>query len=380
VSFLERLRALGWFLLAAGWFLFSDIIAFRAANGLSSGEYVEPLYRILLLFLLVCGYSLMTMLTMRRTRPAKAIGMDARPGWKREWGLGAAVGWSAVIACILPTAIIGGLVVTVFSNVHQIWVLVLDLIAAIVGTLAIELGFRGYAFYRLVDAMGPAMGTFFMAVIYAIWRTHAAPTTTAVVVFSFLFGWVLCLAALRTRAVWVSWGLHFAYVAVMSIFFGLPIAGGMNYSPIFASNAVGPPWITGDVQGPEGSIFGILVMLALLIVIVRVTSDLKYKYGFAEIIPGGIPVDLDAAARRQHEAAMANTAPAAPPLVQIQPALSQPPPAEHATEVTPATAPASDVPEAAVPNPNGADPPPAVPLKEPTPSTPDEEPPGPEAT
>jgi hypothetical protein len=317
---------------------------------------------------------------MRRTRPAKAIGMDARPGWKREWALGAAVGWSAVIACILPTAIIGGLVVTVFSNVHQIWVLVLDLIAAIVGTLAIELGFRGYAFHRLVDAMGPAMGTFFMAVIYAIWRTHAAPTTTAVVVFSFLFGWVLCLAALRTRAVWVSWGLHFAYIAVMSIFFGLPIAGGMNYSPIFATNAVGPPWITGDVQGPEGSIFGILVMLALLIVIVRVTSDLKYKYGFAEIIPGGIPVDLDAAARRQHEAAMANSAPAAPPLVQIQPALSQPTPAERAAEVTPATAPASEVPEAAVPNPNGAEPPPAVALEEPTPSTPDEEPPGPEAT
>ena len=365
MSFLERLRALGWFLLAAGWFLFSDIIAFRAANGLSSGDYVEPLYRILLLFLLVCGYSLMSMLTPRRTRPAKAIGLDARPGWKREWALGVAVGWAAVVACILPTAVIGGLIVTVFSNVHQIWVLMLDIIAVFAGTLAIELAFRGYAFQRLVESMGPAMGTFFMAIIYAVWRTHAAPTSTAVVVFSFLFGWVLCLAALRTRALWVSWGLHFAYVAVMSIFFGLPIAGGMNYSPIFVTNAVGPAWVTGGGQGPEGSFFGILVGIALLIAIVRVTSDLNYKYGFPEIIPAGIPVDLDAASRRQHEAAMAHAEPAPPPLVQIQPAAPQPLPTER---------------ETAQPNPDGAEPAAAIPNEDPAPSAPEEEPPGPEAS
>ncbi|HKO13804.1 MAG TPA: CPBP family glutamic-type intramembrane protease [Acidobacteriaceae bacterium] len=379
MSFLERLRALGWFLLAAGWFLFSDIIAFRAAAGLSSGEYLEPLYRIFLLFLLICGYSLMSMLTLRRTRPSKAIGLDARPGWKREWALGAAVGWGAVIVCILPAAIIGGLVVTVYTNFQQFWVLVLDLIALIAGTLAMELAFRGYAFQRLVDAMGPAMGTFFMAVIYAMWRTHAAPTSTAVVLFSFLFGWALCLAALRTRALWVSWGVHFAWIAVMSIFFGLPIAGGMNYSPIFATNAVGPAWVTGGVQGPEGSVFGILVGFALLIAVVRVTSDLKYKYGFPEIVPGGIPVDLDATARRQHEAAMAHVEPPSPPLVQIQSAAPSYAASERQPEVVEATV-ASDAPAAAVTDSNGAQPPAPIPHEEPATSTTEEEPPGPEAT
>lgn len=326
MSFLERLRALGWFLLAAAWFLFSDLVAYRAASGLSFGDYLEPLYRIFLLFLLALGYSLMSLLTQRGTAPRKAIGLDTRPGWRREWALGAAVGWSAVVVCILPTAIIGGLVITIFTNAHQFWVVILDLIALLAGTLAVEVGFRGYAFQRLVDAMGPFMATFFMAVIYAIWRTHTAPTTTAVVLFSFLFGWVLSLAALRTRALWVGWGLHFAWPAAMSMLFGLTIAGGMNYSPIFATNPVGPSWITGGMQGPEGSVFGLLVGVALLVVVVRVTSDLKYRYGFPEIVPAGIPVDLDAAGRRQHEAAMAHAAPAEPPLVQIQSVESTPAP------------------------------------------------------
>ena len=49
----------------------------------------------------------------------------------------------------------------------------------------------------------------------------------------------------------------------------------------------------------------------------RVTRDLNYRYNAPVIVPGGIPVDLDAAARAQHEAAMGPAAPAAPALVQI---------------------------------------------------------------
>ena len=44
------------------------------------------------------------------------------------------------------------------------------------------------------------------------------------------------------------------------------------------------------------------------------TRDLDYKYNAPEIVAGGIPVDLDAAARRQHEAAMG--APAARRAIQ----------------------------------------------------------------
>ena len=49
----------------------------------------------------------------------------------------------------------------------------------------------------------------------------------------------------------------------------------------------------------------------------RVTRDLNYRYNAPVIVPGGIPVDLDAISRAQHEAAMGPAAPAAPALVQI---------------------------------------------------------------
>jgi len=167
--------------------------------------------------------------------------------------------------------------------------------------------------------MGPGLASVFMAIIYTIWRTHAAPTTTASVLVSFFLGLVLAIAVLRTRALWVGWGFHFAWVATMSMLFGLPVSGSMSYSPIIAANASGPAWISGGGQGPEGSAFAVLVSLLLLFWMVRLTSDLKHKYGYAEIIPGGIPVDIDAAARAQHEAAMGSAEPQPPSLVQILP-------------------------------------------------------------
>jgi hypothetical protein len=43
------------------------------------------------------------------------------------------------------------------------------------------------------------------------------------------------------------------------------------------------------------------------------------------IVPGGIPVDLDAISRAQHEAAMGPATPAAPALVQIGNAATEAP-------------------------------------------------------
>jgi uncharacterized protein len=280
---------------------------------------------------------------------AQATALVPRPGWGREFALGAALGWAGVLACVFPVAVIGGLVITTFTNAHQYFVLILDLIALAVGTLAVEIAFRGYPFLRLVEAMGPGLAAFFMAVVYAIWRTHAAPTTTASVLVSFFLGLVLAIAVLRTRALWVGWGLHFAWIATMSLLFGLPVSGSMSYSPLIATNARGPAWISGGGQGPEGSAFAVLVSFLLLFWMVRVTADLKHKYGYPVIVPGGIPVDLDAAARAQHEAAIRSAEPQPPALVQIFPAQSvapgsaiSPDPVPTAFSESPAPAPATE--------------------------------------
>jgi hypothetical protein len=80
-----------------------------------------------------------------------------------------------------------------------------------------------------------------------------------------------------------------------------------------------------------------VVLLAALPVVFRVTRDLDFRYNAPVIVPGGIPVDLDAAARRQHEAAMGSVEPAAPGLVQIFPAATPPGRRETSSDRTPSS-------------------------------------------
>jgi hypothetical protein len=108
----------------------------------------------------------------------------------------------------------------------------------------------------------------------------------------------------------------------MSILFGLPVSGMKAFNPVIMTHAVGPIWLTGGGYGLEGSAVAVIVLPVLMMILIKVTRDYAHRYAQPVIVPGGIPVDVDAIARRQHEAAMgpaAAAAPGEPKLVQIDP-------------------------------------------------------------
>ena len=88
---------------------------------------------------------------------------------------------------------------------------------------------------------------------------------------------------------------------------------------------MGPFWLTGGGFGLDGTWIAFVAILVAIPVIFSMTRDLDFRYNAPVIVPGGIAVDLDAAAHRQHEAATRPAEPAAPGLVQILPASTSAP-------------------------------------------------------
>ncbi|HEX3438348.1 MAG TPA: type II CAAX endopeptidase family protein [Pseudacidobacterium sp.] len=318
----RRLRSFSWFAIAAIYFVFAQQVALRAANGLSSGDWYLLVNSLILLFLLLIGYAGMGYAAQHQQQPLKAMGLARREGWKREFGLGAALGWSGVVACVLPIALLGSLIVTVWTERHQFFLLFVNVATLAVSALAEEIAFRGYPFQRLIESVGPTLATLLMSVLFAVMHLLNTNATAASTLVTILAGWLLSIAYLRTRALWLPWGLHFGWSASMGILFGLPVSGMAVFNPVISSNTVGPMWLTGGGYGPEGSAIAVIVLLALMVVLVKVTRDYAHKYAQPVIVPGGIPVDVDAIARRQHETAMGTVAPAEQHLVQIAPAVS----------------------------------------------------------
>jgi uncharacterized protein len=312
-----RLRSFSWFIVAVVYFMLAREIANRAASGLASGDWLEFSNRTILLFLLIVGYAGMGYAGQRQREPIKAMGLVRRPGWGREFALGSAIGWAGMVACVLPIAVIGGLVVTLYTTQRQFALIFLDLAVLAIAALGEEVAFRGYPFQRLIDATNPTIATIFVSLLFGFIHLGNPGATFASTTVTVLAGFLLSICYLRTRALWVAWGFHFTWNATMGVIFGLPISGITSFSPVVASNTVGPLWITGGDYGPEGSLICAIVILVLIFVTISATRDLKYRYAQPVIVPGGIPVDIDAISRRQHEAAMGPQTPAAPQIVQI---------------------------------------------------------------
>jgi hypothetical protein len=218
-------------------------------------------------------------------------------------------------------AVVGGIaVVLTTQSAAWPWLLVDALYFGLL-TLGEEVAFRGYGFQRFTAVVGSSGAAFGYALFYAIVYALLPGATNASIAISVVFSFLLTTAYLRTRALWVSWGLNFGWKASQALIFGLTVRGVSSHSPVVEGNPMGPFWLTGGGFGIDASWFACLVLLVAFPVVYRVTRDLDFRHNAPVIVPGGIPVDLDAAARRQHEAAMAPAAePAAPALVQIFPA------------------------------------------------------------
>jgi membrane protease YdiL (CAAX protease family) len=319
-SFAERVRAFGWFLIAAIYFLLAMVISQHAARGLVSGDGYELANRSIMLFLLLLGYAAMGMVGQRQRAPLRSMGFAFRPGWPGEIALGAAIGWGGIVACVLPIAVFGEMALKVNTSPHHLFLFGLDLAVLAIAALAEEVAFRGYPFQRLIEAMGPVFATLFLSLLFMVAHLQNPDSSHASLFTTVLASWLLAVAYLRTRALWVCWGLHFAWNASMGLLFGLPVSGLTIFSPVVSTYTRGPVWLTGGGYGPEGGAVAIVVLFALMIVLTRSTRDLKHQYALPEIIPGGLAVDIDSIARRQHERGMGPNPPAAPAgrqLVQI---------------------------------------------------------------
>jgi len=290
----DRVRAFGYVIIAAVYFYIAESISVHAANGLSTGVWFPLIERCILLFLLVVGYASMAFALNRQRNPVRSMGLVFRPGWRREFALGGALGWGMLVVSILPMVLNGGMIITFWTIPRQFGILFIDVLMLAVASLAEEVAFRGYPFQRLIDAMGPTMATIVSSLAFAALHMFNPSANRASFLFTVFCSWLLSVAYLRTRALWVCWGWHFAWNASMCLLFGLPVSGITQFSPVIQSNTVGPAWMTGGDYGPEASGVAVLVILFGIIVVYRSTRRLAYLYTQPVIVPAGIPVELNA--------------------------------------------------------------------------------------
>ncbi len=308
------------FVAAVFYYFLARSLAHRGAAGLAGQLWSPLIEQAILVFLLIAGYACLGFVFHRQLRPIAEQGLPLRQGWPREFALGLAAGWGVALVCVLPAALAGGIAVALSGRPGDWGWLLADAAFFALLTLAEEVAFRGYGFQCFAQAVGPAGAAVGFAFYFVIVQQFLPGANHASFAVSFALGLLLSAAYLRSRALWVSWGLNFGWKASRALLFGLAVSGESSHSSVVEGNPMGSFRLTGGGFGLDGTWIAFLVLIAAIPVLFRLTRELDFRYNAPVLIPGGIPVDIDAAARAQHEAAMDSPAP--PPLVQIAPAAS----------------------------------------------------------
>jgi membrane protease YdiL (CAAX protease family) len=317
-----RTRAYLEFVAAVVFFFLARTVAHHSAAGLANDLWSPLVEQAVLLFLLVLGFAAFGLVFDRQKHPVGEQGLPFRSGWRKEAGLGVAVGWGAAVACVLPLTMAGGIAIVLATQPASWGWLLVDAVFFMLASMVEEVAFRGYALQRFAAVVGPVGAALGFAAFYAVLQALQPGSSKLSIAVSVVFSLLLSMAYFRTRALWVSWGLNFGWKASRALVFGLAVSGVSSHSSVVEGDPMGPFWMTGGGYGLDGSWIALIVLAGTFPVVYRVTRELDYRYNVPVFVPGGIPVDIEAAARRQHEANMGTVEPAAPSLVQILPAAS----------------------------------------------------------
>lgn len=242
-------------------FLFSAIFRITEESVIAVFEIAESEARMLyfaingagLLFLaLIIGWAAGKLF---EDLPFKALGASFTDDWLKHLALGVAVGAATLLIAVL-IAFLGGGERFELSPTNSLRALLTSLVVIGFGAAWEEAFFRGYIFQTLVRSnlawLAIALTSIFFGIVH-----YGNPAATFIsTINTTLAGVWFGLAYLKTRDLWLVWGIHFMWNWMQGAVFGIEVSGltDITPNPLLREIDSGPTWLTGTTYGLEGGI------------------------------------------------------------------------------------------------------------------------------
>ena len=233
----QMLRSNWWFVTSSGSLLFSATLA-----GWACGALIEGL-------------------------PFRALGSMPHRGWVRNLGIGWILGAASLfLAALLAMATRGIKFQLDPAGGRSIGeTLGVSLLIFLLAAAAEETLIRGYSLQTFTRAKLAWLGVVLTSVYFSLAHLsnpHTVPAFTFV--NTTLAGVWLAIAYLRTRSLWLPFGLHWSWNWAQAALLGVPVSGidRLAPAPLLHAMNTGPDWLTGGTYGIEG---GAACTVALII-------------------------------------------------------------------------------------------------------------------
>lgn len=216
-------------------------------------------------------------------KPFVSVGLAVNRHAMREFGIGCLAGWLMMTA-IFGIEYVQGYVKIVAADVsfaQGVEMFLVSLLFFGVAAMFEEILFRGYLFQTLMRGIKFIPSVLITGLVFGL--AHAANPNANLfgVVNTILVSVLFCFAYWRTRALWLPFGIHFAWNFAQTTLYGYPTSGKhFTAYELTTLTQFGPEWITGGAYGPEGGALA-TVMILLCGVYVYFSRSLQAFTGIA---------------------------------------------------------------------------------------------------
>jgi hypothetical protein len=265
-----RLHPVWAFVVSALFSVLAFLVAGYAAGAIAGDRVLlfEAIFRPLLALLLIALFAwMLTAADHIEDHRVAALGLPRAKGWLKQFTTGCVLGFVLTVLAIVPIAIWGHASIRFRFSLHTLPRAGAVLLVLLLGALAEELMFRGYPFQHLEQGIGAIGAIAVFSVMFGVVHLANPGASLWGLINTILIGVLLSISYLRTRALWLPWGIHFGWNFALGFLFGLPVSGIRLFNVVVRTTASGPQWVTGGSYGLEASATAVIVVLMGVVVI-----------------------------------------------------------------------------------------------------------------
>ena len=191
-------------------------------------------------------------------RPLRTFGIGLVPNWPLQLGGGVMLS-AAMLAILLAGCYLLGTVEIRWAGSRApatslLYTFGLLLIAAATE----ELVFRGFPLQILAEGMGQWPAVIMMSGLFGATHLNNPDASLLSAGNTAIAGILLSLAYLRSRSLWLPYGIHAGWNLGLGVILGFPLSG-LNLASLWTIRVAGSDMILGGRYGPEGGLLATFI-------------------------------------------------------------------------------------------------------------------------
>jgi uncharacterized protein len=199
-------------------------------------------------------------------RPLKAFGIGFVPGWQRQLAIGLAMA-AVMLALLVAGCYAVGYVRMSWSGTQvSAGTLAMTLVLLLVAAANEELVFRGFPLQILVEGVGEWPAILALSGLFGMLHFQNPNASLLGTANTVIAGILLSLAYVRTRSLWLPYGIHVGWNVGLGFILGFPLSG-VDIASLWTTGIAGSDTILGGGYGPEGGLLATFVFAAAALLV-----------------------------------------------------------------------------------------------------------------